>query len=122
VLERSSGVELQPSLQAMYEATRKVCEDLMAVTEDLPRLALQATPRQLRELEVGVLRVRPPVFACGRVPAAWRTPENNDAALARSPTFFFRRVLSCYCACVMSPCRCAVAVSAGARPAPAGGT
>lgn len=52
VLERTNSVELRPSLQEVYEATRKVCEDLMAVVGDLPRLVRQGTARQLRELEV----------------------------------------------------------------------
>lgn len=52
MLERNNCVELRPTLQELYGATRQVCEDLMALMEDLPRLALQGTPRQLKELEV----------------------------------------------------------------------
>jgi hypothetical protein len=53
VLERSNAVELKPSMEDMFDAVRKVCEDIIAITENLPRLALPGTARQLKELEVG---------------------------------------------------------------------
>jgi hypothetical protein len=53
VLERNNAVELKPSMEEMFDAVRKVCEDVMAITESLPRLAMLGTARQLRELEVG---------------------------------------------------------------------
>lgn len=52
VLERNNAVELKPSMEDLFEAVRKVCEDVMAITEDLPRLAMLGTARQLKELEV----------------------------------------------------------------------
>jgi hypothetical protein len=52
VLERNNAVELRPSMENMFEAVRKVCEDVMAITENLPRLVLLGTARQLKELEV----------------------------------------------------------------------
>jgi hypothetical protein len=53
VLERNNAVELKPSIEEIFDAVRKVCEDVMAITESLPRLAMLGTVRQLRELEVG---------------------------------------------------------------------
>jgi hypothetical protein len=52
VLERNNAVELKPSMEDLFEGVRKVCEDVMAITEDLPRLAMLGTARQLKELEV----------------------------------------------------------------------
>lgn len=52
VLERNNAVELKPSMEDMFDAVRKVCEDVMAITESLPRLSLLGTARQLKELEV----------------------------------------------------------------------
>jgi succinyl-CoA synthetase alpha subunit len=52
VLERNNAVELKPSMEDLFEAVRKVCEDVMAITENLPRLAMLGTARQLKELEV----------------------------------------------------------------------
>jgi hypothetical protein len=52
VLERNNAVELKPSMENIFEAVRKVCEDVMAITENLPRLVLLGTARQLKELEV----------------------------------------------------------------------
>lgn len=53
VLERNNAVELKPSMEDMFDAVRKVCEDIIAITDNLPRLALPGTARQLKELEVG---------------------------------------------------------------------
>lgn len=64
MLERNNAVELKPSMEDLFEAVRKVCEDVMAITEDLPRLALLGTARQLKELEVGCApHGRPPLKA-----------------------------------------------------------
>lgn len=52
MLERNNCVELKPSLEELFDTVRKVCEDVMAVMENLPRLALLGTARQLKELEV----------------------------------------------------------------------
>lgn len=53
MLERNNAVELKPSMEEMFDAVRKVCEEVMAIMESLPRLAMLGTARQLRELEVG---------------------------------------------------------------------
>lgn len=52
VLERNQHVELRPTIQQLFDMTQKVSRDLITVVQMVPRLALQATARQLRELEV----------------------------------------------------------------------
>lgn len=74
VLERNNAMELKPSLQVVFEAVRKVCEDVMAVMEDLHRLALRGTPRQLKELEVGAGRLKwavPRRISCQLLGCTW---------------------------------------------------
>lgn len=56
MLERNSAVELKPSMEDLFDAVRKVCEDVMAITVGLPRLAMLGTARQLKELEVGLMK------------------------------------------------------------------
>lgn len=53
VLERNQHVELRPTIQQLFDMTQKVSRDLIMVVQMVPRLALQATSRQLKELEVG---------------------------------------------------------------------
>lgn len=52
MLERNQHVELRPTIQALFDTTQKVCRDLITVVQHVPRLAAQAMPRQLKELEV----------------------------------------------------------------------
>lgn len=52
MLERNNHVELRPTIQQLFDMTQKVARDLITVVQMVPRLALQATPRQLKELEV----------------------------------------------------------------------
>jgi dynein heavy chain len=52
MLERTNHVELRPTIQQLFDMTQKVARDLITVVQMVPRLALQATPRQLKELEV----------------------------------------------------------------------
>jgi dynein heavy chain len=52
VLERSQHVELRPTIQQLFDMTQKVSRALITVVQMVPRLALQVTPRQLKELEV----------------------------------------------------------------------
>lgn len=66
VLERNNAVELKPSMEDMLDAVRKVCEDIIAITENLPRLALPGTARQLKELEVGCQAEQPASTAYGQ--------------------------------------------------------
>ncbi|WIA33430.1 hypothetical protein OEZ86_006562 [Tetradesmus obliquus] len=51
MLERNNHVELRPTIQQLFDMTQKVARDLITVVQMVPRLALQATPRQLKELE-----------------------------------------------------------------------
>lgn len=57
VLEHNQHVELRPTIQQLFDMTQKVSRDLITVVQMVPRLALQATPRQLKELEVSIIRV-----------------------------------------------------------------
>lgn len=52
MLERNNHVELRPTIQQLFDMTQKVARDLITVVQMVPRLALQATPRQLKDLEV----------------------------------------------------------------------
>lgn len=54
VLERNQHVELRPTIQQLFDMTQKVSRDLITVVQMVPRLALQATPRQIKELTVSV--------------------------------------------------------------------
>lgn len=56
-------MELRPSLQELFETVRQVCENVMAIAEGLPRLALLGTSRQLRELEVSCSATWEPVLS-----------------------------------------------------------
>eukprot|EP00879_Flechtneria_rotunda_P019356 GHRR01020328.1.p1 GENE.GHRR01020328.1~~GHRR01020328.1.p1 ORF type:complete len:1679 (+),score=578.13 GHRR01020328.1:143-5179(+) len=51
ILERNQHVELRPTIQQLFDMTQKVCRDLVTVVQVVARLAQQATPRQLKELE-----------------------------------------------------------------------
>ena len=52
VLERNQRVELRPTIQQLFDMIQKVSRDLITVIQMVPRLALQLTARQRRELEV----------------------------------------------------------------------
>jgi dynein heavy chain len=54
VLERNQRVELRPTIQQLFDMIQKVSRDLITVIQMVPRLALQLTARQRRELEVGI--------------------------------------------------------------------
>lgn len=52
VLERNAHVELQPTIQILFDMIHKVSRDLITVVQIVPRVALTATDRQRRDLEV----------------------------------------------------------------------
>jgi dynein heavy chain, axonemal len=52
VLERSNRVELQPTIQTLFDMIHKVSRDLITVIQCMPRVALQLTDKQRKDLEV----------------------------------------------------------------------
>lgn len=47
VLERSNKVELQPTIQSLFDMIHKVSRNLITVIQAVPRLALQITEKQV---------------------------------------------------------------------------
>jgi hypothetical protein len=52
VLERSNRVELQPTIQTLFDMIHKVSRDLITVIQCMPRVALQLTDKQRKDMEV----------------------------------------------------------------------
>ena len=53
MLERNSRVELQPTIQQLFDSILQVARNLVAATQAVPRVALQLTERARREIQVG---------------------------------------------------------------------
>ncbi len=53
VLERTNRVELRPTIQALFDTINSVTRNLIVVLQAVPRVALQLTDKQRRDLEVG---------------------------------------------------------------------
>ncbi len=64
VLEKSNRVELRPTIQHLFDMVHKVSRDLITVIQNVPRLALQLTERQKKELEVRTVPSRHILVAC----------------------------------------------------------
>lgn len=52
VLERNNRVELRPTIQMLFDMIHKVSRELITVVQCVPRVALQLTERQKREIQV----------------------------------------------------------------------
>ncbi len=48
VLERSNKVELQPTIQSLFDMVHKVSRNLITALQAVPRVALQYTEKQVR--------------------------------------------------------------------------
>lgn len=53
VLERTNRVELRPTIQALFDTINSVARNLILVLQSVPRVALQLTDKQRRDMEVG---------------------------------------------------------------------
>lgn len=51
VLERSNKVELQPTIQSLFDMVHRVSRNLITVIQAVPRVALQLTEKQRRDME-----------------------------------------------------------------------
>lgn len=52
-LERTNKVELRPTIQALFDMIRDVSKNLILVVQSVPRIALQITDKQRKDMEVG---------------------------------------------------------------------
>lgn len=51
-LERTNKVELRPTIQALFDMILDVSKNLILVVQSVPRLALQITDKQRKDMEV----------------------------------------------------------------------
>lgn len=60
VLEKSNKVELQPTLQSLFDMVHRVSRNLIAAIQVVPRVALQLTEKQKRDAEdAGAMMPKP---------------------------------------------------------------
>ena len=51
ILDRSHRVELQPTIQSLFDMVHGVCRELVAEIKCMPRVTVEVSPRHLKELQ-----------------------------------------------------------------------
>lgn len=59
VLEKNNRVELRPTVQQLFDLAHKVGRDIINATQAVPRLALQLTDKQRKDMVVSSQSPRP---------------------------------------------------------------
>ncbi|GIM07381.1 hypothetical protein Vretimale_11536 [Volvox reticuliferus] len=78
VLERTNRVELRPTIQALFDTINSVARNLIIVLQSVPRVAMQLTDKQRRDMEEAGLAPPKPL------PTLYETISQDEDAVLRT--------------------------------------